>query len=97
MKLRRTVAEVPKLARGIVRKILAPCALIEAQDKLLEEALRIDRKRLEYYLTYRGEDRGTAFLEFEMRVLSGDDPTIEEWIEAIDAAMLSKPEDHNAR
>jgi len=48
-----------------------------------------DGERLGFYLTYRGEKRGSKFIKFEMRVIAGDDPTMKEWRKAIDAAMLA--------
>jgi len=52
----------------------------------LEAERDLWRARLEFYLMFRGEERGSAFIEFEMRILAGEDPIFAEWVSEIDAA-----------
>lgn len=72
-------------------------AMMGERDAFREQLAQA-QNRLEYYFTYKGENRPREFLDLEMRVISDGNETVSlaEWVSVIDmgidAALRAKQE-----
>ena len=58
-----------------------------------ETETELDAKRFAHYLVGNRAFRDNSIIKMEMRAVSGDDPTLDEWRAAIDKSILAAAKD----